>query len=70
MAAIVGLAMCAPVAFGFHAAKAGTRAASTTTTFGVGNPILSVLEDIDAIAMTFVGIMFPMLVPILLIIAA
>ena len=70
MAAIAGLAMGAPVAFGFHAAKAGTRAASTTTTFGVGNPILSVLEDVAAVAMTFVGIMYPWLVPILLIVAA
>lgn len=70
MAAIAGLVMGAPLAFGFHAAKAGTRAASTTTTFGVGNPILSTLEDIAAVAMTFVGLMFPWLVPVLLVVAA
>ena len=70
MAAIAGLVVGAPVAFGFHAAKAGTRAASTTTTFGVGNPVLSFFEDIAAMGMTVVGLMYPWMVPFLLVVAA
>lgn len=70
MAALAGLVVGAPVAFGFHAAKAGTRAASTATTFGVGNPVLSVLEDVAAMGMTVVGLMYPWMVPFLLVVAA
>ncbi|HVF85718.1 MAG TPA: DUF4126 domain-containing protein, partial [Abditibacteriaceae bacterium] len=51
-AALAGLVVGAPVAFGFHAAKAGTRAASTTTTLGIANPILSTIEDIAAVVLT------------------
>ncbi len=63
MAAIAGLVLGAPVAFGFHAAKAGTRAASTATTLGIGNPILSTLEDFAALGLTAIGLKFPWLVP-------
>ncbi|RYG64909.1 DUF4126 domain-containing protein, partial [bacterium] len=44
-AALVGLIVGAPLAFGMHSAKAGTRAGSTAATAGVGNPFISVLED-------------------------
>lgn len=64
--ALAGIVVGAPLAFGFHAAKAGTRAASTTTTFGIGNPILSTLEDIAAVALTAIGLAFPWLVPVVL----
>ncbi|HEX8996764.1 MAG TPA: DUF4126 domain-containing protein [Ktedonobacterales bacterium] len=42
VAAIAG----AVLAFGVHATKSTARVASTTTTAGVGNPIISVLEDL------------------------
>jgi len=66
-AAVLGLIVGAPVAFGFHAAKAGTRAASTTTTFGVANPVLSILEDAAAFFLTLIALIFPFLVPLLLV---
>ncbi len=69
MAALAGIALGAPVAFGFHAAKAGTRAASTATTMGIGNPILSTLEDFAAMGMTLIGLAFPWLVPVVLLAA-
>jgi hypothetical protein len=69
-AALAGLVVGAPVAFGFHAAKAGTRAASTATTLGVANPLLSTIEDFASFGLTAVGLMYPMLVPVLLVIAA
>lgn len=67
-AAILGLIVGAPVAFGFHAAKAGTRAASSATTFGFANPVLSILEDVAAFFLTLVALMSPFLVPLLLIV--
>jgi len=68
MAAVLGLIVGAPVAFAFHAAKAGTRAASTTTTMGMANPVLSLLEDIAAFFITLVAFFSPFLVPLLLLV--
>lgn len=42
----VAAAAGAVLAFGVHATKSTTRVASTATTAGVGNPIVSVLEDL------------------------
>ncbi len=69
MAALAGLAFGAPTALGFHAAKAGTRAASSATTFGVANPVLSVVEDIAAVVLVITGLIAPLLVPVLLLAA-
>ena len=69
-AAIIGLIVGAPVAFGVHAAKAGTRGASTATTAGFGNPILSFLEDIAALGLTILALALPILVPFALILLA
>ncbi len=67
-AAVLGLIVGAPTAFGFHAAKAGTRVGSSATTMGIGNPILSTLEDIIAVGLTVLSILFPWLVPLLLLV--
>lgn len=67
-AAVLGLIVGAPVALGVHAAKAGTRAASSATTFGFANPVLSILEDIAAFLLTLTALVVPLLVPLLLII--
>lgn len=69
-AALAGLIVGAPTALGFHTIKAGTRAASSATTMGVGNPILSTLEDIAAVLMTIVAILSPVVVPLLLLVLA
>lgn len=45
----VAAAVGAALAFGVHATKATTRVASTATTAGVANPILSTGEDVLAI---------------------
>lgn len=68
-AAVLGLIIGAPAAFGFHAAKAGTRAASTATTLGIANPLLSVAEDTIAIILVLVSLLTPLLVPVILLIA-
>ena len=69
LAALAGLVVGAPAAFSFHAVKTGTRAASTTTTWGLANPLLSTIEDILAVALVFVSFVAPIVVPVLLIVA-
>jgi uncharacterized membrane protein len=67
-AALIGLIIGAPLSFGFHSAKAGTRAASSATTFGIGNPVLSLLEDIFAVGLMLISLILPLLVPVVLLI--
>lgn len=69
IAAILGLAVGAPLAFGLHAAKAGTRGASSATTLGVANPLLSIVEDIAAVFISLLAILAPILVPVILALA-
>jgi uncharacterized membrane protein len=66
VAAIVGLILGAPTSFGFHALKAGTRAASTAATFGCANPVLSLIEDFLSLALSAIAIFAPILVPLAL----
>lgn len=68
-AVLLGIVVGAPTAFGFHAAKAGTRAASSTVSLGLGNPLLSLLEDLAAVVITAVALFFPWLVPLFLLVA-
>ena len=44
-----------------HTGKAGLRALSTTTTGGIGNPVMSLVEDV----ITFIGSLVALLAPIL-----
>jgi hypothetical protein len=57
----LGIAAGAPLALGVHTTKAGTRAASSATTVGVGNPIISAVEDVVA----FVLLLFTAIAPFL-----
>ncbi|MEO8033915.1 MAG: DUF4126 domain-containing protein [Acidobacteriota bacterium] len=45
-----------------HVGKATTRLASTATTAGVGNPILSVVEDVLAVGQALIAVFLPYLV--------
>lgn len=56
------------LALGVHGVKALSRPVVTATTVGVGNPIVSVIEDIVTIALTVLGIIFPVVALVLLII--
>lgn len=66
VAAIAGLIIGAPTAMAMHAAQAGTRVVSTTTTGGLGNPVVSVVEDIVAFVTVVVAFLAPVLVPLIL----
>jgi hypothetical protein len=60
-AMICGLA----VAGGVHAAKATARPAITASTAGMGNPVVSVIEDVISGVTTFVAVVLPVLAVIL-----
>ena len=44
-----------------HVVKAGARPAVTAATMGVGNPIVSTVEDIVSVVTSFVSVIFPYL---------
>lgn len=50
------------IAGGVHAAKATARPVVTATTGGLGNPVVSVMEDIISAATTVLSILAPVLV--------
>lgn len=57
----LGVAVGAPVALVPHAAKSMLRAASTTVTAGLANPILSVVEDALVVFLFLVTVVLPLL---------
>lgn len=58
----LGTAVGAPSALVPHAAKSVLRAASTTLTAGLANPVLSFLEDALTVALFALAILVPLLV--------
>src|SRR5512142_1820677 len=59
---VLGTAVGAPSALVPHAAKAALRAASTTVTGGLANPLLSFLEDAISIVTFVLAVLVPLLV--------
>lgn len=66
--AILGLILGAPTALAVHTAQSGARLASTATTAGLANPLLSGLEDIVAFGIAGAALMIPVVVPAILLI--
>jgi hypothetical protein len=60
-AAALGIIVGAPLALGVHGTKAAARVGSTAATGGMGNPILSVLEDIAAVVAIVLAFLAPLL---------
>lgn len=67
-AAVAGLIVGAPTALAFGAAQGGTRATSTAATAGLGNPVLSVIEDVLSFVTVMVAFVLPLLIPLLLLV--
>jgi hypothetical protein len=63
---VLGTAVGAPSALVPHAAKSALRAASTTVTGGLANPLLSFVEDGIAIVTFVLAVLVPLLVVALL----
>lgn len=57
----VGIIVGAPLALGVHATKASVRVGSSAATGGLGNPVLSLLEDLAAVTMVVVAFFLPVL---------
>lgn len=68
-AVILAAVIAGGAALGSHATKATVRGASTLTTAGLGNPVLSVIEDAFAFINAVIAIFLPWLVILTLIIA-
>lgn len=62
----IGILLGAPLALGVHSAKATARLGSTATTGGLGNPVLSVVEDVAAVASIILGFLAPLLALVLM----
>jgi hypothetical protein len=60
-AVALGAAVGAPTALVPHAGKSVLRAASSALTAGVANPVISVLEDLFAVALFLVAVIVPIL---------
>lgn len=69
-AAIAGLIVGAPAALAFNAAQTGVRVGSTATTGGLGNPVVSLVEDVLAFLTVIIAFLAPILIPIVLLILA
>jgi Domain of unknown function (DUF4126) len=61
-ALVLGVAVGAPSSFVPHAAKSLTRAASSTLTAGLANPVLSVVEDLATVALFALALALPFFV--------
>lgn len=68
-AAVAGLIVGAPAALAVHSAQATTRVASTATTGGLANPVVSLVEDAAAFGGSILALAAPVLVPVVLVIA-
>jgi hypothetical protein len=64
-AALAGLIIGVPAALTVHGAQTATRVVSTATTFGIGNPIISLLEDAASAILAALAIAAPILAAIL-----
>jgi hypothetical protein len=62
IALALGTAVGAPAALVPHAAKSALRAASTTFTGGIANPILSLLEDGASLVLFVLAVLVPIVV--------
>jgi hypothetical protein len=65
-AVIVATIIAGGAALGAHATKATVRGVSTVTTGGLGNPILSLIEDVFAFAGAIIAVLMPWLVIVVL----
>ena len=67
-AVVLATVMAGGAALSTHAAKASVRLASTTTTAGSVNPILSLVEDVFAIGTSFIAVFLPWLVAVVVVV--
>jgi hypothetical protein len=69
MSPVLAMAVGLLAAGSLHAVKATARPVVTASTAGIGNPVVSVFEDITAVVMTLVAIILPAIAAIFVLIA-
>jgi hypothetical protein len=69
-AIVLGIVLGAPTALVPHAARSTARVASSVLTFGLANPVLSVLEDVAAVALFILAVVVPLFAALLVLIVA
>ena len=67
---VAGIIVGGPTALAFNAAQGGLRLASTATTGGLGNPVVSLFEDVLAFLTALLALLAPVLVPVFLFVLA
>ncbi|MCB0216681.1 MAG: DUF4126 domain-containing protein [Chloroflexi bacterium] len=67
---VLALVMGLFTAGGVHAAKATARPLITATTGGLGNPVVSTLEDLAALVTSIVAILAPLLIAVAMLVFA
>lgn len=67
-AVIIASVLAGGAALTTHTAKATLRAASTATTGGIANPILSILEDLFAFVNAILAVFLPWIVAVIVVI--
>ncbi len=65
---VLALACGVLLAGGVHAVKATARPVVTATTGGLGNPIVSILEDVLAVIISILSIIIPILMAVILLV--
>lgn len=70
IAAVAGLIVGAPAALAFNAAQTGVRVGSTATTGGLGNPVVSLIEDVLAFFTVILAFVAPIVIPVALVVLA
>jgi fumarate reductase subunit D len=58
---VIAMVLGLLVAFGVHATKATARPLVTVATAGIGNPVVSTVEDVAAVGLTLSAILAPIL---------
>jgi len=64
VAVLAGLIIGAPTAFAVHTAQSSARVVSTTTTAGMANPLVSLVEDMTSAFTAAVALVAPIAAPI------
>lgn len=66
----LGLIVGAPTALVPHAAKSGARVLSSTTTAGVANPFISLIEDVGAFAIIVAAVLIPIFTAVVVVLGS
>lgn len=69
MSPVLAMGLGIAAAGSIHAVKATARPVITATTGGLGNPVISVIEDVASVALTLLAILVPILTVVLLLVA-